>query len=127
MAYRPARFLLYSEDRPARHPEEDAAQPVLQKIFDITKADSPQRDRILVAWREHEDARRVLWAAAFPRRSGPRILDPEKLEELDSSFETTVFDVLRADQKEALSMELPPPGTPHTPPPQMYADPRQEE
>jgi hypothetical protein len=126
MAYRPAKFLLFSEDRPARSPDEDRAQPVLKRIFELTSADSTQQSKILEFWRVHEDGRRVLWAAAFPRVSGPRMLDPEKLEELDSTFEDSLFGVLQPAQKEPLARELPPPGASRTPPPTLYADPRLE-
>lgn len=122
MPYRPAKYLLYSEDRPAKVAENDKSQKVLARIFDLTAADSTQQSKILEFWRVHEDGRRVLWASAYPRVSGPRMLDPEKLEELDSAFEDSLFGVLRPDQKASLSQELPPPGTPRTPPPTMYKD-----
>lgn len=127
MPYRPASYLYYSEGRPAKTPSDDDAQATLQRILDVTQADAAQAAKIRASWRTHEDGRRVLWASAFPRMSGPRILDPEKLEELDSNFETDVFDVLRPPQRQRLSQELPPAGVPRTPPVTLYADPRLEQ
>lgn len=126
MPYRPAKYLYYSEERPAREPSEDFDQPALKKILEVTQADATQQGKIRELWRSHEDARRVLWAKAPPRFSGPRMLDPEKLEELDSDFETAVFGVLQPAQKASLSQELPPPGASRAPPAKMYADPRLE-
>lgn len=126
MAYRPAKFLYYSEDSPAKSAADDDAQPVLKRIFELTQADGPQQVQVRGFWKTHEDKRRALWAAAYPRASGPRILDAEKLEEVDSEFESSVFTILKPAQRQALTQELPPAGASRTPPPQMYADPRLE-
>jgi hypothetical protein len=126
MPYRPAKFFLYSEDRVARHEADDESQPALRRIFELTRADPRQQSLIRSFWHIHEDGRRVLYAQAFPRVSGPRILDAQKLEELDTEFESSMFGVLQPDQREDLQQELPPPGTPRTPPVQAYIDPRLE-
>ena len=124
MPYRPASFLLYSDGKPAREAgADDDAQPVLARIFEITHADPTQQVKIREFWHTHENGRRVLWAQAYPRVSGPRMLDPEKLEELDVEFESAMFGILQPSQKQALSQELPPAGTMHTPLPRMYANP----
>ena len=124
MPYRPAKYLLYSEDNVFRHGESDFEQPVFKKIVELTKPDQRQESLLRAFWKIHEDQRRTLWAEAFPRVSGPRILDNAKLEDADLAFESSVFGVLRPEQQQDLRDEVPPPGTPHTPPVEAYADPR---
>ena len=126
MAYRPAKYLYYSSGSPAKTAAGDDDQPVLARIFEVTQADAAQRSQILAAWATHEDGRRGLWADSFPRRSGPRMLDPAKLGPLDAAFEAATLNILRPDQGQRLSQELPPPGESRTPPPEMYLDPTLE-
>lgn len=123
MAYRPAELLRYSEDSPEEDPASDEPSKVLARIFEVTRADAAQQQQIRALWRIHEDGRRILFAAARPRVSGPRILDFEKVQELDSAFETALFgEVLRPGQRARLAQELPPAGSP-PPPPKVFPPP----
>jgi hypothetical protein len=127
MAYRPASYLYYSAGSPAKDPRDDDNQPALRRIVEVTQPDGTQQEKLRAAWRIHEDARRVLWAEAYPRVSGPRMLDPAKLEVADAAFESAALNLLRPDQGERLSQEVPPPGTSRTPPPEMYKDPANQQ
>lgn len=123
MPYRPAELLIYSQQQVAESPDQDASSPTLARIFEVTRADETQQEQIRARWRTHEDGRRILFAAAYPRISGPRILDHDKLAELDLAFEAALFsEILRPAQRSRLAQELPRPGQ-QAPTPQVYTTP----
>ena len=122
MPYRPAKLLRYSEDSPAESPGDDDSAPVLARIFAVTHADAAQQAGIKTYWKTHEDQRRLLWAQAYPRVSGPRILDWQQVMQVDGAFDTALAKVLRPAQRTRLLEEMPPPGE-IPPPPTTFKDP----
>lgn len=112
MPYRPAQLLRYSGDSPAKSSGDDDSSPMLGRLFEVTHADAAQQAEIKTNWRTHEDRRRMLWAEAYPRVSGPRILDWKQVMQLDGVFDSALAKILRPAQRTRLLEEMPPPGEP---------------
>ena len=106
--YRPATWLRLSSGEPAKSSAGDASHPTLLRIFEVTGADSAQQAQLRGLWKVHEDGRRALFATAYPRVSGPRMLDRDELRKLDAALRAGCGGVLRVDQQEKLLAELPP-------------------
>jgi hypothetical protein len=110
--YRPATYLRFSAGEPARDPGADAANPSLLRMLALVKADPEQEAQIRDLWKQHEDGRRAL-VPVNRRMSGPTMLNPEKLRELDGALRAALFSkVLRPEQAERLALELPPADAP---------------
>ena len=110
MPYRPAELLRYSDLPAGNNYLEDDTSPVLKRICSVSKCDPEQQEQIRQLWHKHEDGRRALLAKTPERRSGPPVLDAQKLQALDASFETPIMTgVLRPDQGARLAQEIYPP------------------
>jgi hypothetical protein len=105
-AYRPASLLRFSSGEPAASAGDDASHPTLRRLIALVSADSAQQAQMRELWKAHEDGRRALWAVAYPRTSGPRLLDRVKLRELDDAFRAGLTGLLRPDQLEKFVSEV---------------------
>lgn len=110
--YRPAGYLRFSSGEPSKDRGGDTSSPTLLRLLALLQPDAGQQAQILELWKQHEDGRRALMPVSR-RMSGPPLLNPDKLRELDGALRSGLFSrVLRPEQAERLALELPPSDAP---------------
>lgn len=109
--YRPARYLIYSDDDVSLKKSDDNRNWAVSRIIEVVQATPAQANQIHELWHIHEDRRRELYNQAAERASGPRLLNLEAERRLDVEFETALLSkVLDPEQGQRMLEELPPTG-----------------
>jgi hypothetical protein len=109
--YRPARYLVYSDDDVSMRKSDDNRNWAVSRIIEVVQATPAQANQIRELWHRHEDGRRELYNQASDRSSGPRLLNLEAERRLDVEFETALLSkVLDPEQGQRMLEELPPAG-----------------
>jgi hypothetical protein len=109
--YRPARYLVYSDDDVSMRKSDDNRNWAVSRIIEVVQATPAQANQIHELWHIHEDGRRELYNQAADRASGPRLLNLEAERRLDVEFESALLGkVLDPEQGQRMLEEVPPTG-----------------